>query len=288
VQASNDWSEPASFTDNASDGVFDFVRDGYEAVYEALPSSNTFSRLWREQAYHGEFPLEFAHIGFLTLTEARRVLDLLRIGLLRIGQDDILVDVACGGGGPGLWMAQQTGASLVGIDPATAGLRAARHRAAQAGLDGRSRFQPGTFERTGLPDGSADAVVTIEALQYAPDKRSAITEFTRILRPGGRLAVVCFEVDPVKAHGLPVLGADPIADYKPLLADAGLLLDTYSETPGWQQRTYGAFRAIADANDTLIQEMGVEAASAAVAEALLTLQVKPYPRRVLIGATKRP
>jgi SAM-dependent methyltransferase len=283
VQASNDWSEPASFTDNARDGVFDVVRDGYEAVYEALPSSNTFSRLWREQAYDCEFPLEFAHIGFLTLSEARRVLD-----LLRIGQDDILVDVACGAGGPGLWMAQQTGASLVGIDPATAGLRAARRRAAQAGLDGRSRFQPGTFERTGLPDGSADAVVTIEALQYAPDKRSAITEFTRILRPGGRLAVVCFEVDPVKAHGLPVLGADPIADYKPLLADAGLLLDNYSETPEWQQRTYGAFRAIADANDMLIQEMGVEAASAAVAEALLTLQVKPYPRRVLIGATKRP
>lgn len=282
VQAGNDWSEPAPFTDSSSDGVLDIVRDGYEAVYDALPNSKTFSRLWRDHAYKGEFPPEFAHIGFLTLTEARQVVD-----LLRIARGDVLVDVACGAGGPGLWMARQTGASLVGIDPATAGLRAARHRAAQAGLDDRSQFQTGTFERTGLPDASADAVVTIEALQYAPDKRSAITEFTRILRPGGRLAVICFEVDPVKARGLPVLGADPIADYRPMLADAGMLLDTYAETPGWQPRVYSAFRAIADAKDMLIQEMGVQAASAAVAEALLTLEVKPYPRRVLIGATRR-
>ena len=134
VQAGNDWSEPAPFTDSSSDGVLDIVRDGYEAVYDALPNSKTFSRLWRDHAYKGEFPPEFAHIGFLTLTEARQVVD-----LLRIARGDVLVDVACGAGGPGLWMARQTGASLVGIDPATAGLRAARHRAAQAVLTtGRS------------------------------------------------------------------------------------------------------------------------------------------------------
>jgi SAM-dependent methyltransferase len=273
---------PEPIADDASDGVFNIVRDGYEAVYDALPGSETFGPLWRENAYGGEFPAQFAHIGFLTLAEAHLVLDVLDVGV-----DDVLVDIACGAGGPGLWMAQQTGASLIGIDPATSGLRAARSRAARTGLAGRSRFQPGSFEQTGLPDDSADAIVSIEAFQYAPDKRSAIAEFARILRAGGRVGLVCFEVDPIKARGLPVLGVDPVADYGPLLADAGFVIDTYAETPGWQQRVYAAFKALAEANAILTREMGVEAASAAVAEAILTLEAKPYPRRVLVGAAKR-
>jgi SAM-dependent methyltransferase len=280
MRAENNFPAPIG-DDGAKDGVFNVVRDGYEAVYDVLPGSKTFSRLWRENAYNGEFPSEFAHIGFLTLAEAQQVLS-----LLDIGDDEVLVDVACGCGGPGLWMAHQTRASLVGIDPAIAGLRVARDRALHVGLRQRSRFEQGSFERTGLPDGFADAVVSVEALQYASNKRSAMTEFARVLRPQGRLALICFEVDPVKARGLPVLGVDPISDYKPLLADAGLHVETYVETPGWQRRVYGAFRAVADASDVLIQEMGAEAAGAAVAEAILTLESKPYPRRVLIGARR--
>ena len=41
----------------------------------------------------------------------------------------MLVDVACGAGDPGLWAAQQTGATLIGVDPSAAGLAAARRRA---------------------------------------------------------------------------------------------------------------------------------------------------------------
>jgi SAM-dependent methyltransferase len=263
--------------DDTTGGVFDVVRDSYDAVYDVLPRSDTFTRLWRENAYRGEFPSEFAHIGFLTLTEARRLLDLLN-------PSGVVVDVACGGGGPGLWMAQQSGADLVGIDPAAAGLVTARARAASTGLADRSRFQVGTFEQTRLSDDSADAVMTIEAFQYAPDKRAALAEFARILRPGGRLAIVCFEVDPAKASGLPVLGIDPIPDYAPLLEAAGFVVEAYEETPGWEARVYAAFGAIVAASDTLVAEMGEAAAAGAIAEATLTVEVKPYPRRVLIVA----
>ena len=47
-------------------GVFGAVLDGYDAVYDALPRGETFSRLWRAHAYRGDFPEQFAHIGFLT------------------------------------------------------------------------------------------------------------------------------------------------------------------------------------------------------------------------------
>ena len=276
-----DRGDPVPIDDGVTEsGVFEAVRDGYDAVYDALPSGETFNRLWRTNAYRGEFPAEFAHIGFLTLTEAERML-----ALLDLEPDHVLVDVACGAGGPGLWAIQHTGASLIGVDPSIAGLTAARQRAKAVGLEGRSRYVEGTFARTGLDDAIANAVMTIEAFQYAPDKGAALTELRRILEPGGRLAIVAFEVDPDKAAGLPVLGVDPVADYRPLFEAADFETEVYEETPGWEERVYGTFEAIVDASDVLVAEMGERAAAGAVAEAMLTVQTKPYPRRILAVAT---
>jgi ubiquinone/menaquinone biosynthesis C-methylase UbiE len=267
--------------DVADDGVFHAVRSSYEAVYDALPHGETFNRIWRDNAYGGEFPIGFAHIGFLTLAEAQRMLVLLD---LRAG--DVCIDVACGAGGPGLWVTQQSGATLIGVDPATAGLAAARERARDVGLDDRARFLQGTFERTGLPASTADAVMTIEAFQYAPDKRAALGEFFRVLKPNGRLAIVCFEVDPAKVEGLPVLGVDPIADYAPILEEAGFTMDVCEETPGWADRVYPTFRAVIGASDALTAEMGDRAARGVLSEAELTVAMRPYPRRVLIVARR--
>lgn len=268
-----------SSDDVADDGVFHTVRDGYEAVYDALPRGETFGRIWREVAYRSEFPIEFAHIGFLTLAEAHRLLD-----GFELVEGDMLVDVACGAGGPGLWVAQQAGARLVGVDPAASGIAAAEHRARSVGLADRARFTQGTFERTGLPTGFADAVMTIEAFQYAPDKRAACAELRRILAPGGRLAIVCFEVDPTKVEELPVLGVDPVADYSPLLDEAGFAVEAYEETQGWADRVYPTFEALIAAGEALTAEMGERAAAGILAEAMATVTMRPYPRRVLVIA----
>ena len=267
----------------SEDGVFNVVRDGYEAVYDALPQGETFGRIWRETAYRGDFPVEFAHIGFLTLTEAERLMD-----GLAVGAGDVLVDLACGAGGPGLWAAQRSGASLIGVDPASSGLAAAAQRAINVGLADRARFQQGTFEQTNLSDGVADKVMTIEAFQYAPDKGAALHEFARILKPGGRVGIICFEVDPAKVAGLPVLGVDPIADYTPHLRAAGFEIDVYEETLGWADRVYPTFSALIDASDALNAEMGERAAAGTLSEAVLTVTMKPYPRRVLIIARRAP
>lgn len=272
----------ASLSTGVTDaGVFQAVLDGYDAVYDALPRGQTFNRLWRTHAYRGDFPEEFAHIGFLTVAEAQRMRE-----LLQIAPGGVLADLACGAGGPGLWMAAQSGASLIGVDPSAAGLRAASARARDVGLADRARFQQGTFEQTNLPDRGADAVMSVEAFQYAPDKRAAVAEFLRVLRPGGRLAFIAFEVDPAKVTGLPVLGVDPVPDYVPLLEAAGFKIDLYEETPGWEDRVNAAFGAIVGARDSLAAEMGERAAAGAVAEAMLTVQVQPYPRRVLAVASR--
>lgn len=89
----------------------------------------------------------------------------------------------------------------------------------------------------------------------------------------------------VLASGLPVFGVDPVADYRPVLEAAGFAIDAYEETPGWQERVYGVYQALIDSSDALNAEMGEAAAAGVLAELMLTVAVKPYPRRVLAVAT---
>jgi ubiquinone/menaquinone biosynthesis C-methylase UbiE len=271
----------AGLTDDVTDsGVFQAVLDGYDAVYDALPTSRVFTEIWATNAYGADFPDDFAHIGFLTVDEGRHLLQ-----LLHLGANDVLVDVACGAGGPGLWAAQQTGATLIGVDPSAAGLAAARQRAEHVGLASRATFQQGTFEQTGLPDASADGAVSIEAFQYAPDKRAALAELHRILRPGAPIGIVCFEVDPSIVAGLPAQG-DPHSDYALVVEAAGFAVDAYEETPGWASRVYGTFQALVDAADALVADLGERAAAGVLAEAMFTVQTRPYTRRILLVAKR--
>jgi SAM-dependent methyltransferase len=262
-----------------ADGVFDVVVDGYDAVYAGVASSPAFTRLWAEHAYGGAFPTDFAHISFLTFDELQA------IGrYLALGQGTVLVDLACGAGGPGLWIAAQYGASVIGVDPSSAGLTQARKRSEQAGLPDRAHYRQGTFASNGLADGAADGALSIDAIQYAPDKTKVFSEAYRILRPGGRLAFSAFEVEPHRVAGIPALGVDPVPDYAPLLEIAGFRIDSYKESVGWADRVQAAFGAVMDAMSTLTSEMGDAAALSLQMEAALTLQVQPYRRRVIVHA----
>jgi hypothetical protein len=44
---------------------------------------------------------------------------------LRVRKGDTFLDLACGAGGPGLWVAERTGASLIGVDFAPSAIAAA-------------------------------------------------------------------------------------------------------------------------------------------------------------------
>ena len=80
-------------------------------------------------------------------------------------------DVACGMGGPALWIAQETGANVRGIDLSAVAVSQAQRRASALGLGSVATFSVGTFDDTGLDTGSMDAAMTVDALQYAPKSR---------------------------------------------------------------------------------------------------------------------
>ena len=153
------------------------------------------------------------------------------------------------------------------------------------GMEGRAQFAPGTFERTGLPPEIADAVMTVDALQYAPDKTKALIEVARILRPGRRFAFVAFELDATRIAGLPVWN-DPVGDYRPVLEHAGFETLSYEQTPNWQDQVTAGFGAIVAEQEALEAELGQAAAAATVLEASLTLELRPYRGHVLAVAVR--
>jgi ubiquinone/menaquinone biosynthesis C-methylase UbiE len=258
------------------------VAQGYDAVYRAVPRSPTLWRIWLDHAVGPDFPREFSHISFVTLAELG---DLSRELHLEAGST--LADLACGMGGPSLWMATQTRAQVIGVDASAVAVELATARAAQLGLASRSAFRVGTFAATGLGAGEADAVLSLDSLQYAPDKAAALQEMARLLKPNARLAFTAFEVTADRVAGLPVLGDDPVDDFQPLLAAAGFDVHSYEETAGWAERVTAAYTAIIDSADALTAEMGVDAYGSLALEVALTLERKPYPRRVTATATRR-
>ena len=260
----------------------DRVASGYDAVYAALPKSPTFARIWREHALGADYPAGFEHISFLTLPEMRMM-----AAALQLDAKSVLVDVGCGMGGPGLWIARETGARLIGVDISTVALARSRERAVARGLADVGRFTSGTFARTGLDDASADGAMSVDALQYAPNKRAALREAARVLRPRGRLVFACFEFEPARVAGLPIFGDDPVADYGPLLDEVGFDVVSYAETPSWNERVTATYQAVVDARPVLTDEMGEVAANALIGEMSLTLQLQPYRRRVMVSAVRR-
>ena len=258
------------------------VADGYDAVYEAFAHAPALWELWRAHAAGRDFPSEYSHISFVTLAELRGV-----AGALDLAAGGTLVDLACGMGGPSLWMIAPFAIDLIGIDASSVAVESAATRAAHLGPRARADFRVGTFARTGLPDCSADAIVSFDALQYAPDKAAASAEMARVLKPGKRLAFTAFEVLADRVSDLPVLGDDPVDDYAPVLDAAGFSIDTYEETPQWIERLVGAYEAILADAITLEREMGEHGFSALAAEVAITLERRPYRRRVRAVAIRR-
>lgn len=112
---------------------------------------------------------------------------------LRLRDDALLLDLACGRGGYGIEIARRTGARLIGIDFSDVALQQARSRGARLLPAGRAQFQLGALNATGLPTGIADALMCIDAVQFAEPPLSAMQEFRRLLTSGGRLVMTCWE-----------------------------------------------------------------------------------------------
>lgn len=97
-----------------------------------------------------------------------------------------LLDVGCGIGGPAISIAEQVGASVVGIDLSPVNVATARDRARSAAL-ARVRFEVADAMELPFPNESFSGVYSLESGCHTPDKRAFVAEAVRVLRAGGRL-----------------------------------------------------------------------------------------------------
>lgn len=165
-----------------------------------------------------------------------------------------LLDLGCGRGGPGLWLAGRCAARLVGVDASAVAITDARaRRAAFPGVT--AHFAVTDVTRTGLRTGCADAAVAIDVLQLVRDPAAMLREAARLLRPGGRIVLTTWE-----ASGGPAPARFP-RDVAALATSAGLHVERITDHPAWldRQRDIYARAAAGTAADPAVADLAAEA-----------------------------
>jgi arsenite methyltransferase len=111
-----------------------------------------------------------------------------RASVVRTG--DTTLDIGAGAGNDSLIAGRYVGPGgrVIALDLTAAMTRKLRACLAEAGADNIEVVQ-GSAEALPLADESVDSITSNGALNLVPDKRRAVAEMFRVLRPGGRLQI---------------------------------------------------------------------------------------------------
>jgi tocopherol O-methyltransferase len=219
------------------------------AHYDELDGA--YRELWGEHVHHGLWRTGRENVATATAALTRLVAD-----HAAIAEGARVCDVGCGYGGTARLLARERAADVTGFTLSAA-------QAAWAGEQGGGpRYVVGSWLDNKLPGESMDAVLAIESVAHMADKAGAMAEAARVLRPGGRLAVVDWLaapspgrvathvlLEPICREGrLPSLGSAP--EYSALMEAAGLVVDHVHDLsrhvwPTWPIVTVRAARRLA-------------------------------------------
>ena len=136
---------------------------------------------------------------YLTADVVQQRREVLRLLALTAGE--AVLDI---GSGPGLLateLAQAVGPAgrVCGIDVSDSMLTLAGGRAVPAG-SAPVEYRHGGANAVPYPDGSFDAAVATQVLEYVADIPAALAEAWRVLRPGGRLLIMDTDWDSIVWH----------------------------------------------------------------------------------------
>ncbi len=143
--------------------MFDAIAPRYDLLNHVLSAG--MDRGWRDRA-----------VDALSLSSGARVLDLCT------GTGDLAMAI----------VHRARGVTVVGVDFAGEMLRLARAKVGDASLDRRIRLVRGDATRIPLPDSSCDAGTIAFGIRNVAEPQRALAELARVIRPGGRLAILEF------------------------------------------------------------------------------------------------
>ena len=156
-QATTDLVAPAL----GSGAMFDKIAARYDAMNRVL--SFGLDRGWRRRT-----------VRALALGDHPRVLD------LATGTGDLAIDIA----------RTHPGAQVIGLDPSAQMLAVARRKLASRKLDDRVTLVIGDAQHLPYQSGEMDAVTIAFGIRNVPDRPMALREMARVVRPGGRVAIL--------------------------------------------------------------------------------------------------
>jgi demethylmenaquinone methyltransferase/2-methoxy-6-polyprenyl-1,4-benzoquinol methylase len=191
-------------------GMFDAIAGRYDLLNHLL--SGGIDRRWRARA-----------IRSLQLTGGERVLDLCT------GTADLAIAAA---------RAQPGAAYVVGVDFAGAMLRVGYGKLRRARLDDRVALVRGDATRIPIASNSVDAVTIAFGIRNVDAVAAACTEMRRVLRPGGRLAILEFAVPTT-----PGLSTLYLWYLRHVLPRIGRAISRHDAAYGYLPASIGAFSA---------------------------------------------
>lgn len=110
---------------------------------------------------------------------------------LALGPRARVVDLATGTGDLAIDIARMTpDATVVGLDPSRHMLAIAHDKLARRRLTDRVTLVRGDAQRLPYPTSSMDAATIAFGIRNVPDRAAALREMARVVRPGGRVAVL--------------------------------------------------------------------------------------------------
>lgn len=262
------------------------IADIFNSIYAPGIKGRVNSQLFQEVYGEDCLPDEVASFDFASLSELRWM-----ARELRVVPGETFIDIACGMGGPGLWIARETGANLVGVDFSATAIQHARQRADQFGLGERARYQLADMAATNLPESQFDGAISIDALFLAPDKRAVLQEVGHLLRSGAYFVFSNWEDRCLESNAQGV-APEKIYDYRPLLREACFEVESYEEAYDWERKMRGVYMATLAHSKELIQEMGEQAANPLIEEAKSMIELHDGKdilmqiRRILVVARR--
>jgi demethylmenaquinone methyltransferase / 2-methoxy-6-polyprenyl-1,4-benzoquinol methylase len=141
--------------------MFDRIAARYDAMNRVL--SLGLDRGWRRRT-----------VRALQLGERPRVLD------LATGTGDLAIDIA----------RMHPGAHVIGLDPSPRMLAVAEAKLVRRGLADRVTLVRGDAQQLPYANCEMDAATIAFGIRNVPDRPAALREMARVVRPGGRIAVL--------------------------------------------------------------------------------------------------
>ncbi|PQM49184.1 Demethylmenaquinone methyltransferase [Mycobacterium talmoniae] len=171
--------------DTADHGYFDVLGDGAPPVY------NLAQQLMHTRIYSAAYQVA-RPIGLKLASGLRapgRDADRARVSAwLGLRSGSTVIDIGCGPGNFTGWFGTQVAPDglAVGVDASPAMLR----RAVADNSGGCVAYLRGDAENLPFADGVADAVSCLAALYLINNPSQAVSELTRVLKPGGRVVIL--------------------------------------------------------------------------------------------------